>query len=645
MYKILFAILTGWTFVININAQDEPDDYRDEAMAEKHDSLSSEEIILTPASASNYIIDLLDIESLWKPGSDSIKIPLTRLIDQYTEAYNSMENRLSKTNYNPTSFRKVDTLENDTLFIRWLNDSTFFIDTIVLGKEPLFVQKTVVKKITDSIVLINDSIVGAGQSGDRTIRVRDTIISKDDIVFDVIIDTALLKSKNVQLYQIRNKKIVPKIFSEGSKKTYFFLPDDSKLIISKPVQLIVADNNSPFNIVPNEKLPDSLSVAVQTLLSYTGHRDSIPLYLNNIEGLSTPFWLTLGDDELQRYWIKNQKDDSVSLWMGNPDKSNITLILEEDIHVERIEKETVDDVPFTMATPLDKLANVEPLKEIPVFWDFDFSSSFSLSQNYLSNWAKGGENSLSSIVDIKGQAKYTNKESKTEWISNGRLKYGSIITNENGLRKNTDILELDSKYNKTIRKKIDFSALYHMNSQIAKGFNYPNDSTEVLVSKFFNPGTFTIGVGVEYKPIKKSSINFSVLSYKNTFVLDTDTIDQTNHGIEKDKRAKQEMGGQILIKSELSLFDDLKINNSLRLFSNYLEKPQNIDVEWEMNLEKQISMYFTILLNVHMIYDDDIHTPVLDKNKNPVLLPDDSVKKAPQLQLKQFLGLTFLIKL
>jgi len=644
MYRITFILLTGLTLVNNLTAQDSNDNNRDEAIVERHDSLSVEKIVFTPASASDYIIDLLDKEFLWKPGRDNIKIPLTRLVEQYNEAYDSLENRLWKIVYNPASLREVDTLINDTLPVRWLNDSTFIIDTVLLGKEPLFVQKTVVKKIIESLVLINESN-NAGHVSDTIKRVRDTIISKDDIVFEVMIDTALLDSKNVQLYQIKKRQIVPKIFPAKSRNRYHFLSDGSKLIISKPVQVIIADNNSPLNIVPNEKLPDSLSIAVQTLLSYTEHRDSIPLYLNNIEGLSTPFWLTEGDDEPQRYWIKNQKNDSVSIWMENPDRHNIILVLEDDILVERIEKKTADDVPFTMVPPVIKLAEIEPLKEIPVCWNFDFLSSFSLSENYFSHWVKGGENSISSLVDIKGEAKYTNKEVKTEWTNNVRLKYGSIITDKNGLRKNTDVFELDFKYNKTIRKKIDFSALYHMNNQITKGYNYPTDSTEVLVSKFLNPGTFTIGAGLEYKPIKKTSINFSVLSYKNTFVLDTVNIDQTIHGVEDGKRAKQEMGGQILIKSELAPWDDLKINNSMRLFSNYLKNPQNIDVEWEMELEKQLSMYFTIMLNFHMIYDDDILTPVLDENKKPVLLPDGTERKASQIQFKQFLGITFLIQL
>lgn len=638
MYKIAFIFFAGLVFGVSLNAQEGI-----EPAGNKNDSLPAANIEFTPASASAYILDLLNRDRLWKPGRDSIRIPLSRLIDQYKEPFDSIENRLSNIPYQSVRLRKVDTLQHDTLSVRWLNDSTFYIDTVQLEREPMFVQKTVVKNIIDSVGFVNDSITVADSVEMSTFRVRDTIISEEEVISELIIDTALLESKNLQLYQLKNTRIVPGIIPEESNKTYQFADDSSKLIKSEPEQVIVAEQSSPFNIVSHEKLPDSLSMAVNTLLSYTAERDSVLVYFNNVDGQRTPFWLTVDEDELHRYWVKNEKDDSVSIWLGNPDKENITLILEDDILVERIEKETVDDVPFTMVTPRFNLAEVKPLEEIPVYWDYDFMSSFAISQNYLSNWAKGGENSFSSVVDIRGQAKYTNKELKREWTNSGRLKYGSIITEEDGLRKNTDLLELNSQFNKVLREKIDFSALFYMKNQIAKGYNYPNDS--VPISKFLNPGSFTIGAGAEYKPFKKTSINFSALSYKNTFVLDTANIDQTVHGIDNDKIANQEMGGQLLIKNELNLFDDLNIKNSLRLFSNYLDKPQNIDVDWEINLEKQLSLFFTVLLNIHMIYDDDIRFPKLDENDNPIQLPDGSEKKVPKLQFKQYLGVTFLFKL
>jgi len=226
-----------------------------------------------------------------------------------------------------------------------------------------------------------------------------------------------------------------------------------------------------------------------------------------------------------------------------------------------------------------------------------------------------------------GRATYNNKDANTQWINLARLKFGTIYTKEKGNRINNDLLEVDSKYNRNAWGKIGMSASLYMKTQMAKGFNYPNDS--VAISKFLNPGTITVGLGAEYKPMEKTTINMAPLSYKTTFVLDTAQIDQTRHGIAADKSAKREMGFQLVLYNEVKPFKDLTMINRVRLFSNYLDKPQNVDVDWEMILEQKINWFFTIRLNLHLIYDDDVRFPV-----------DGSTREVAKPQFKEFLGLT-----
>ena len=85
--------------------------------------------------------------------------------------------------------------------------------------------------------------------------------------------------------------------------------------------------------------------------------------------------------------------------------------------------------------------------------------------------------------------------------------------------------------------------------------------------------------------------------------------------------------------------------NQLRLFSNYLNNPQNVDVDWEMSLEQRINWFFTIKLNIHLIYDDDTRFTVNDSEGNPVLGPDGSEKTVARTQFKEFIGLSMQFKL
>jgi len=595
-----------------------------------------EPIMLRPEEASAYIDSLLKHDRLWRPSGDSMKQSLVRLNRHYQEPVDSAISRLLAFSFDSLAYSYTDIIETENLPLRWLNDSSFLVDTVRLEREPLVFQQTIIRHEVDSTLRsFTDSIPLFRSMMDSMVRDPDTLTS-------VIIDTVYLAAKGIQLHRLARNEVIPPLLPTGSNLRFRFTPDSSEVILSEARRARVADEDSPFYIVPGEQMPDSLRAAIQALHLYTTERDSILVFINDMHGGITPFWLTSGDSDLYRFWIKNYKNDSITVWMGNPDKNEITLFLEEEVNIDRLEIEPPAKIPIATIRPQRKLVNVEPLKVIPVYWEYDLSSAFAFNQTYLSNWSKGGENSVATMLDISGEARYTDKEAKIQWTSNGRLKYGSIITEEYGLRTNTDQLEFNSKFNKVIRNKIDFSAVFYMKNQLARGYKYPNDS--VVVSKFLNPGTFTLGLGLEYKPIKKTVINYSPLSYKNTFVLDTAAIDQTSHGIAADKKVRQEMGGQLVVKNTVSLFDGLEMRNSLRLFSNYFDNPLNVDVDWEVNLEKRINWYFTVNLNLHLIYDDDIRFPVMDEKGDPVKLPDGSVKKSPKLQFKEFVGLTFSFK-
>ncbi len=69
-----------------------------------------------------------------------------------------------------------------------------------------------------------------------------------------------------------------------------------------------------------------------------------------------------------------------------------------------------------------------------------------------------------------------------------------------------------------------------------------------------------------------------------------------------------------------------------------------MDVDWEVIMDQKINWFFTIRLNLHLIYDDDIRFPVLDSEGDPIQLPDGSDYKVPKAQFKEFIGLSLQFK-
>ncbi len=596
----------------------------------KNDTLPVHSIRFKPSAASEYIGSLLQLDSLWREEGDTLSLFLSRLVDHYNESFDSVKTRILGFDYDAVRPELTTLARYDTIPLRWFNDTVFIVDTVPLEKEPFITQKTFINKktiVTNRVDTLPELQVFV-----------DSIWHEPDTITEVFLDTLYLKSRDITLHRVADQDIRPPLFPPGSRKELAFLPDSSHVVISERYQVFVADEDSPFYVVPGRMTPDSLRMAVEELLHHIYVRDSIPLYISDHTGERQPFWLTAEPDDLMRYWVRNQENDSITIWMGNPSKHEIRLVLEDDIHVERMGKMEADDIPITTLEPDHSLLPLQPLDEIPGTWRYGLSSAFSLNQNYLSNWARGGESSLASLLDLRVRAQYRNIDSEIKWTNSARFRYGNIISEEFGFRTNTDILELNSQMNKNISENIDFSSVFYGKTQVSKGYDYPNDS--IPISRFLSPGTFTIGAGFEYEPFANTTLNFSALSYRSTFVLDTTQVNQRAHGIERGKRARHEMGGQLVINNEMTLLDDLKIQNSVRLFSNYLDSPQNVDVDWEINLEKKISWYFTVSLNLHLIYDENILFPVLDDQGDPVTLPDGSPREKPRVQLKQFLGIT-----
>lgn len=603
------------------------------------DAIVTDSIVFTPQSASAYLDHLLQTESVWSERGEEMKYSLGRLVDHARESFDSVAPRLTSFPFDSVSFRDVAFVSADTLQLYWLNDSSFIISYREMMRNPIIVKEIIEEPEAHLDFLFSDTLPDIDV-------LYDSLFQAPDTTFIASIDTAYLDSLQLQLYAVTAREITPQIAIPDEMSHLSFLADSTGIVFSDTSWAMVADEDSPFYILPNEYMTDSLKFAVGELLQYTAERDSIMLFISDINGHKTPLWLGLGDEELQRFWVKNYRNDSITIWMGNPSSNNLSLYLEDEVDINRMTKQAVDDIPITLAVPETELAAMEPLEKVPIIWEYDLATSLAFSQTLLSQyWAKGGQSSLSTLLDILGETKYNDVEKKQKWISSARLKYGSILIGgqKYGLRSNTDLFEINSQYNKEIKGKFDFSAVFYMKNQIARGYKYPTDSTREEVSRFLNPGTFTVGVGVEYKPFKHTEINFSPLSYKNTFVLDTAHIDQTKHGIEAGRRNKQELGSQLVMKNKFTILQDLEINNSLRMFASYTSQPMSVDFDWEINLKKQITWFFAVSANLHMIYDKDILFSIMEDGV-PVKLPDGSQLKEPRLQFKEFVGLSVSFK-
>lgn len=623
MRKSIF-VLPAILLTCHIHAQTIPP-------AEPDSSVADSIPVFNAPSAWLYLDEAFNSHTLWRTEGDSLKTAIRRLLDQTHEPFDSVSQRLGIIDLTTIPVHRGDPYVSDSVATRWLNDSTFVIDPEGWSPDLYLIEKTeLVYPVDLSTLTLSDSLLDSEGMLDSTLFTPDTLLV-------TVIDTAALKALEIGFYQLQGDSISPPLegnarFSADSANIYYFSASTDWL----------ADEASPFMMLSGERQLDSLQHAIHTLLDFTRERDSTLLIINDMYGLKAPLWISGRGNDTFRFWVKNFNNDSITLWIGNPASNEISLQMEDDVNFSRLMKEDIEHLPLFLEDQPRNLRKMKMLEPEPIFWDYELSNAFSMSQTYLSNWSKGGESSFSTMLDITGRATYNNKETNSQWINMARLKFGTIMSEEKGFRKNHDQFEIDSKFNKNASGKIGMSASFYMKQQLAKGYKYPNDS--VAVSKFLNPGTMTIGLGAEFKPMANTTVNVAPFSYKTTFVLDTANIDQTKYGIDQDKWAKREMGTQVVFNNKFSPLKWLDVTNKVRLFSNYLNKPQNIDVDWEMIVEKRINWFFTIRLNMHLIYDDDVHFKVLDADQQPVLNPDGSEKEVAKAQFKEFIGLSLSFK-
>lgn len=276
-------------------------------------------------------------------------------------------------------------------------------------------------------------------------------------------------------------------------------------------------------------------------------------------------------------------------------------------------------------------------------WDSGASLGFDFVQLFQLNPRQGaGQNRLGLGGATNFFAKY--KKDRLAWdnlanwqfglqrLGSGAIAQGSA--EKIPFQKAIDELRLNSKfgYKTSENSKFFYTADASFFSQITPTYNdaglpgnFPMalSDTSVLLSRFFSPATITISAGIDYKPTPKLSFYYSPIGAKFIIVAN-DEIAAT--GIQGNPVTKNASGtivdfknvdaqfGSLLRVNYASKFaqDRFAYTSGLLLFSNYLNNPENIDVDWTNELALNIFKGFQIALTVNVFYDHDILVQITD---------------------------------
>ncbi|MFN8206373.1 MAG: DUF3078 domain-containing protein [Bacteroidales bacterium] len=247
-------------------------------------------------------------------------------------------------------------------------------------------------------------------------------------------------------------------------------------------------------------------------------------------------------------------------------------------------------------------------------WKIGGLSALNFNQVSLTNWAAGGQSSVAGTALFNLTANY--KKGKNAWDNVLNLAYGKNFQNMGKKEwdeiKSEDKIDFTSKYGRAASDKLFMTFLINFRSQFDKGYKIIDDSTSLVISKFMAPGYLTISAGIDFKPAEGFSIYASPVTGKVTFVMDKTLSDAGAFGVDSGSMVRNEFGGFIKAAVNKTIMENVTLQSSIDLFSNYLDKPGNIDVNWQVLIGMKINKYLTASISTQLIYDDNIK--VTDKD-------------------------------
>ncbi len=264
-------------------------------------------------------------------------------------------------------------------------------------------------------------------------------------------------------------------------------------------------------------------------------------------------------------------------------------------------------------------------------WKISGVTTLNFSQVSLTNWAAGGDNSYSLNGLMNFSADY--KKDNLSWNNTFDLGYGIIKQGQSGVRKTDDKLELMSKLGYKAISDWNYNFMLNFKTQMDKGYKYQGDTNKVKISNFLAPAYLTASLGMEYKPGDSFYLMISPFTMKNTIVSDDSLSAQAAFGVEEGEKIRSELGGFVKIAYKKDIWKNVGLNTKLDLFSNYLENPEKIDVNWEVLLTMKINKYLSANINTLLIYDYDVK-----------YVNDQGEKLDARVQFKELFGIGFSYK-
>ena len=247
-----------------------------------------------------------------------------------------------------------------------------------------------------------------------------------------------------------------------------------------------------------------------------------------------------------------------------------------------------------------------PTEEAPApRWTKGGNASLMFSQAAFNHdWTGGGTNNVAASLAVSYAFNY--KKDKWAWDNNVFVDYGiTKLEGDDYSRKTTDRFEVNSVLGYQLNNpQWYYSFFLNFKTQMTDGYKYES-SGRTLINQMLSPGYLQFGPGMLWKKSDNLKVNLAPATSKITTAKSRWTETGPFYGVEQGKNIRYELGFYLNGYAKFTVMDNVSFENILSLYSNYLDKPQNVDLDYTANIVMTINKYLSANFTFQAIYDDD----------------------------------------
>jgi hypothetical protein len=210
------------------------------------------------------------------------------------------------------------------------------------------------------------------------------------------------------------------------------------------------------------------------------------------------------------------------------------------------------------------------------------------------------------------------------WNNRGSLQLSLSQEEHDDWSKSADAIQLNSQIGIRLKGKWYAAFMADVQTQLLSTYDnkYITQSDTVprkLSSKFFAPATIKLAPGILYKPNDHFNLLLSAVSTKSLIIADNGLASQGDVGLGTGNLGNQwnsptdyqtittQVGAELRAQYQNKFEGDKVIVSSvLDLYSNYLDHPENVAIEWFSTLDIVLFKSFSVSIKSDWYYDHNV---------------------------------------